>query len=118
MATIGVVLKSLGDIVALLSLKNILNGASFGVDFVAELIGYVALDGITFGINNVGKEREAAGGFFFVKVLSTVFFNFFRSGNDDSGFRFAWFPEALVRLSVVGDNSGEISFHRLVFFER
>ena len=78
MATIGVVLKSLGDIVALLSLKNILNGASFGVDFVAELIGYVALDGITFGINNVGKEREAKGGFFFVKVLSTVFFNFCR----------------------------------------
>ena len=118
MATIGVVLKSLGDIVALWSLKNILNGASFGVDFVAELVGYVALDSITFGINNVGKEREATGGFFFVKVLSTVFFNFFRSGNDDSGFGFAWLPEALVGLSVVGDNSGEISFHRLVFFER
>ena len=118
MATIGVVLKSLGDIVALWSLKNILNGASFSVDFVAELVGCVAFDGITLSINNVGKEREAARGFFFVKVLSTVFFDFFRSGTDDSGCRCAWFSEALVGLSVVGDNGGEISFHRLVFFER
>ena len=64
MATICVVLKSLGDIVALWSLKNILNGASFSVDFVAELVGCVAFDGITLSINNVSKEREAAGGFF------------------------------------------------------
>lgn len=102
---------------SVIEIENIGSVVRFGVEVVAHG-GAGAFNSTTFGVDNVGEEREAVASFVLGNVASAGSFDFFRGGNENSGFALTGDPIAFIRFCVEGEKGGEVGLHRLVLFNR
>lgn len=97
--------------------ENVGGSAGFGEEFGADGGGGVVVDGVTFGVDDVGEEGEAVIGFLGTDVASAGAFDDFRGRDGDGGIALAGHPNASAGFGVEGDDGGEVGFHGLIFFE-
>lgn len=99
----------------IVEIENVGSVVRFGVEIVAHG-GAGAFNGATFGVDNVGEEREAVASFVLSDVAGAGSFNLFRGGNEDGRFALTGDPITFIRFCIEGEKGGKVGFHRLVFF--